>query len=169
MTFNTERLDLKPTTVEDAVFIHELFNSPGWIKYIGDRKVYTIGDAQTYINTKIRPQFEKLGYGNYTIVRTSDGAKIGSCGLYERDGLPCIDIGFAFLPEYAKKGYAFEAAHKLKEMAFDIFHLEELSAITSIENKASQRLLSKLGLHQNGTIRLPGDTVELLFYHIKNT
>ena len=47
--FETERLILKPTSEEDAEFIFELFNTPKWIKYIGDRNIKTLEDAKNYI------------------------------------------------------------------------------------------------------------------------
>lgn len=46
-TYETERLLLKPTDLEDAEFILQLLNSESFIKYIGDRNVRTIEDAET--------------------------------------------------------------------------------------------------------------------------
>ena len=93
--------------------------------------------------------------------------KIGCCGLYDREGLEGIDIGFAFLPEYEGKGFAFEAADKLKNVAFKEFGLHALSAITSKHNVASQRLLEKLGLTLVGTTALPSANEELLLFKIE--
>lgn len=52
------------------------------------------------IAQKITPQFEKHGFGHFTVIRQSDNSKIGSCGLYDREGIEGIDIGFGFLPQY---------------------------------------------------------------------
>jgi len=79
--FETERLILKPTSIEDAEFIFELLNTPKWIKYIGDRNIKTIENARGYIKTKMLPQLRKLGYSNYTLIRKADNCKIGTCGL----------------------------------------------------------------------------------------
>ena len=165
--FETERLILKPTSEEDAEFIFELFNTPKWIKYIGDRNIKTVEDAKDYIKTKMLPQLKRLGYSNYTLIRKSDNDKIGTCGLYDRDGLEGIDIGFAFLPKYERKGYAFESANKLKNVAFNEFEITEINAITVKDNISSQKLLEKLGLKLNGTTKLPDDDEELLLYKIK--
>jgi len=143
-SYETEHLILKPTTVEDATFFLELYNTPDWIKYIGDRNIKTKEDAATFIRKKIMPQFERVGYSNYTVIQKSDGAKIGSCGLYDRDGLEGVDIGFAFLPDYYKQGYGFESAAKIKELAFQKFNLTKLKAITVHYNVASINLLIKL-------------------------
>ncbi len=165
--FETERLLLKPTSVADAEFILELMNTPKWIEYIGDRNVKSIASAKAYIVNKMMPQLQRLGYSNYTIVRKSDNAKIGTCGLFDREGLDGIDIGFAFLPAYRKKGYAFEATHKLKNMAFNEFGIPELSAITAKNNSASQALLEKLGLKRSATTKLPKEDKEVLIYKLK--
>lgn len=164
----TERLILRPTSEEDAEFIFELLNSPKWLKYIGDRNIKSVESAKEYIKTKMLPQLKRLGFSNYTLIRRSDNIKIGTCGLYDREGLEGIDIGFAFLPEYEKKGYAFESANKLKNVAFDEFGINEIIAITTKDNISSQKLLEKLGLKLNGTTKLPNDDEELLFYKIKN-
>lgn len=166
-TFTTERLLLKPTLEEDAVFIYALMNTPKWLKYIGDRNIQSVEDAENYIKIKMLPQLERLGYGNYTLIKKATQEKIGTCGLYDREGLDGIDIGFAFLPEYERKGYALEAATKLRDVAFGEFGVTEINAITVHENISSQRLLEKLGLTFQRTIKLPDDEEELLFYTIK--
>ena len=166
-TYSTKRLNLKPTSKEDAPFILELFNTPKWKLFIGDRNLHSVSDAEAYIQNKMTPQLERLGFSNYTLIRKSDGVKVGTCGLYDRDGLDGIDIGFALLPAYERQGYTFEAATKLLEIAFNDFGYEKVSGITVKENIASQRLLEKLGLKQIGTTRIPNDSVELLLYQGK--
>jgi len=163
-TFETERLILRPTQEEDAPFTLELLNTPKWIQFIGDRKVYNLEDAVKYIQEKIHPQYERLGYCNYTVIRKADGAKLGSCGLYDREGIEGVDIGFAFLPDYEKMGYGYEAAQKVMSIGFDIFKIERMKAITTKENLASQKLLKKLGMKFSKFVRLPNDEEELMLY-----
>jgi len=167
-TYQTERLLLQATSIDDASFILALVNTPKWIKYIGERNVHTEADAKNYIQEKILPQMARLGFGNYTMIRKSDGAKLGTCGLYDRDGLEGIDIGFALLPDYEKMGYAFEAAQKVKSLAFDTFGIKTMVGITSKKNLASQKLLLKLGLQLAGTTILPNDTEELFLYRLNS-
>jgi len=164
--YETKRLILKPTDLDDAEFVLSLLNSPKWIENIGDRNVHNKTAAENYIKTKMITQFEKLGYGNNTVIRKSDGAKMGSCGLYDREGLDGVDIGFAFLPEYEGMGYATEAALKVKTLAFSIWNIDKLLAITTKNNLSSQKLLEKLGMRLNGTTTIPGDKEELLLYEL---
>ncbi|WP_235894429.1 GNAT family N-acetyltransferase [Flavobacterium zepuense] len=163
-SFETERLLLVPTSVDDAAFILELLNSPKWIQFIGDRNVTTPEEAKAYIENRMMPQLHRLGYGNYTILRKHDRAKIGSCGLYDREGLDGIDIGFALLPAFEKLGYAFEAVNRIKEFAVNDLHLSQISGITTKDNISSQNLLVKIGLRFEKYVTIPNDTEELCLY-----
>jgi len=167
-SFETERLLLKPMSKDDAPFLLELLNSPKWIKYVGDRNIHSIEEAASYIKIKMAPQLKKLGFSNYTVIRKTDNAKLGSCGLYDREGIEGVDIGFAFLPQYEKMGYAFESANKMKALAFNQFNLKQISAITTKENKDSQKLLEKLGLKYIKIINIPDDNEDLLLYELRN-
>ena len=63
-TYETERLTLRPMTIEDAEFFMELVNTEKWLKFIGDRNVKDIKAAENYIKERMYPQYEK-GYYNY--------------------------------------------------------------------------------------------------------
>ncbi|GAA4830146.1 GNAT family N-acetyltransferase [Algivirga pacifica] len=163
-SIETERLVLRSTKEEDAPFVLQLMNTPKWIQNIGDRKIYTEEAAQKHILEKMKPQFERLGYGNYTIIRKKDGAKLGFAGLYDREGVEGVDIGFGLLPEYEGQGYAYEASKVLMEKAFKDFGLKVIKGIVNPDNLASQRLLEKLGLRQVEKIKLGEEGSEVLLY-----
>lgn len=78
----------------------------------------------------------------------------------KRDYLDDHDIGFAFLPQYAKKGYAYEAVKAVLDLALK--HYPVLLATTISENKNSIALLSKLGLQYERTIKIENE--KLLIY-----
>ncbi|MFV8225200.1 GNAT family N-acetyltransferase [Christiangramia aquimixticola] len=162
--FETERLWIRPTSTEDAKFVFELFNSPKCLRFIGDRNIHNIDKARLYIEDKMLPQFERLGFSSYTVVQKSDEKKIGACGLYDREGIEGIDLGFAFLREFEKKGYAMEAASFLVKAAKTYFNLKELSAITVEENSGSQKLLEKLGFEFIEFTTIPNDPAKLMLY-----
>ncbi len=167
-TFETERLLLRPTHIEDAEYLLKLLNSPKWLEFIGDRNVHSLEDAEAYIKEKMLPQYERLGYGNYMVIRKADGAKMGNCGLYDRDGLEAVDIGFAFLPDYEQQGYAYESARCILDAAFNEFKIPLIAAITTKANSGSQKLIEKLGLTFKKIINLPDDPEDLMLYEIKN-
>jgi hypothetical protein len=64
----TERLYLRALNLEDAAFILELVNSPGWLKYIGYRNINTIEDAQNYLLDGPLKSYSMNGFGLWCIV-----------------------------------------------------------------------------------------------------
>lgn len=166
--FESERLLIRPTLEQDAELIYKLMNTPKFIKYVGDRELNSIEDAEKYIKDKMLPQLNTHGYSNYSLITKSDGTKVGTCRLYDRDGVDGIDIGFGLLTQYEGQGYAYEAASRLIKVAIEEFEIEEIKGITSKENISSQQLLEKLGLEVVGTTTLPNDNEELLLYKLKN-
>ena len=165
-SFESDRLTIRPTTEADAELVYELMNTPKFIQFVGDRGINSCVEAKNYIKTKMLPQLHSLGYSSYTLVTKVDGSKIGTCGLYNREGVDGIDIGFGLLPAYERLGYAYEAASILLQAAFTDFGIMEIKAITAKDNVSSQRLLEKLGLALIGTTTLPNDTEEILLYTI---
>ena len=163
-SFETERLVLKPFAVSDAAFLLTLLNSPKWLQFIGDRNVHTEEEAVDYIKVRMISQLDRLGFGNNLVIRKEDNTPMGACGLYERPGLPMVDIGFAFLPEFEGKGYGYEAASCLMQAGKEVFKLKKVCAIATRENTVSQKLLGKLGLLFVKNILMEGDKEELMYY-----
>ena len=118
-SFQSERLIIRPTLEQDAELIYQLMNSPKFIKYVGDRQIYSVKDAEKYIQDKMLPQLHSLGYSNYSLINKKNGAKIGICGLYDREGLDGIDIGLGILPPYEGLGYAFESSSRIIKAGFE--------------------------------------------------
>ena len=166
-SFETERLLIQPTTELDASFILELINTPKWVEYMGDYKVYTHNDVLKYIHDGITIPLNKYGYSDFTVIRKSDGVKLGTCGLYHREGIGGVDLGFAFLPQYEKQGYAFESASKLKEIAFEHFKLDKINSITTASNDSAQKLMRKLGFSYLNRINIPQNHREYLLYQLE--
>ena len=166
-SFQSERLIIRPTLEQDAELIYQLMNSPKFIKYVGDRQLYSLEDAEKYIQDKMLPQLHSLGYSNYSLINKKNGAKIGICGLYDREGLDGIDIGFGILPPYEGIGYAFESSSRIIKAGFEELEISEIKAITNKENISSQYLLVKLEFELKGTIMLPNENDELLLYKIE--
>lgn len=164
ITFETERLTLRTVSTDDADLILRLYNEPKFIEFIGDKNIRSLEDAGKYITEKFHPHIEQFGFGNYVIIRKTDGIKLGTVGVFGREGLDAHDIGFALLPEFEGGGYAFEAAQRIFDAAFSEFGLKKISAITTQGNFRSQKLIEKLGLKFVKTVRLPDDDEELRYY-----
>lgn len=159
----TERLVLRRVTVEDGEFILELLNDPAWLRFIGDRGVRSLDAARDYISKTLVSMYDRLGFGLYLTELKGEGVPVGICGLIKRDSLEDVDIGFAFLPEFRGKGYAYESASAVMEYARRTFALGRLVAITSPDNHVSARLLEKLGFSFERMIKLSDDDEVRLF------
>ena len=160
----TERLLLKKFQLEDAAFVLELVNTPAWLQYIGDRSVYSIEDAEKYLSDRLIASYATHGFGFYNVWHKEKNCPIGMCGLVKRDHLECPDLGFAFLPIFVGKGYAFEASQAVLDFAKQQLRLVELCAITLPNNLPSNGLLKKLGFELKQNIQLPEDEEELYLY-----
>ncbi|MDQ2855212.1 MAG: GNAT family N-acetyltransferase [Acidobacteriota bacterium] len=162
--FETERLALRKLSLDDAGFILELLNDPSFLRFIGDKNVRTLEDARQYLVTGPLESYERLGYGLYLVALKPTGVPLGICGLIKRDALAAVDIGFAFLPEFRAKGYAFESAAAVKDYGLNVLGLDCLLAITNPDNTGSIRVLEKIGLRFERMIRLAPDNPEIRLY-----
>ncbi len=161
---DTDRLILRKFSVEDARFVLELVNTPGWLRFIGDRGLREIKDAEHYILERILSCYEIFGFGMYLVELKDRSIPIGMCGLIKREILEHVDIGFAFLPAHVGKGYALEAASATISYAKDILGLIKLVAITNTDNLSSVKLLKKLGMNFQKMIKLPAEKEEIMLF-----
>ena len=160
----TQRLLISKFTIADAPFFLELVNTPHWIKYIGDRNIKTVTQAEQRITNGHIKSYETHGFGFYKLNLIENNKPIGTCGLIKRDTLEHADVGFALLPEYEGKGYGFEASEVILKVAKDEFKLETILAITLATNKPSINLLEKLGLSFKKMIKPFEDDEELMLF-----
>jgi ribosomal-protein-alanine N-acetyltransferase len=145
MIAQTDRIIIQRLVLQDAPFIVQLLNTPGWLKYIGDRGVKNISDAENYLLKGPLDSYEKNGFGLWMVMRKEDLRPIGMCGILKRDTLEFPDLGFAFLPEFTGQGYATESIKVILRVAATDFRLSTLSAITTPDNIDSQKALAKCG------------------------
>ena len=158
MILRTPRLVVRELTSADAPFILTLLNDPDFIGHIGDRGVRTADEAVEYIERGPRASYRQHGFGLWLVELPGPPTPIGICGVLKRDALPEPDIGFAFLPAYRSRGYAFEAASAVRDFARDALGLPRLLAIVSPANVSSIRLLERLGFAFEQPMVMPGET-----------
>lgn len=139
----TSRLELRVLDMRDRHWILELVSGADWIRNIGDRGVRTLADAEAYIS-RIQDSHARQGYSFYGVYSRETGEGLGICGMTKRDELPLPDLGFAFLPKFYRRGYAYEAAGAVLAHARDVLGMREIAAIVSPGNVGSIRLLEKL-------------------------
>ncbi|NVK21909.1 MAG: GNAT family N-acetyltransferase [Kangiellaceae bacterium] len=144
----------------DVEFIFDLYNQPSFKENIGERGIDTLEDAANAIRHN-QHHYTNLGYWLYTIELNQTGEQVGINGLVKREQLEHPDIGFAFLPQFWRLGYAHESSLAILDHAKNL-SLKTVLAITSPQNQASQALIRKLGFESRGQTQLDeNDTVNL--------
>lgn len=160
----TDRLLLRKLTVNDDAFMLDLLNQPAFIQFVGDRGVRTLHDARKYISTRIIASYKKYDFGLYLTSLKEDQTPIGICGLVKRPALRDVDIGFAFLPQYWLKGYAFESAAAVMDYAKNTLGIKRVVGVVAPDNPGSIRVLERIGLRFERMIKLSEDDIELKLF-----
>jgi [ribosomal protein S5]-alanine N-acetyltransferase len=162
----TERLRIRHFDGADAPFILELLNEPSWLKYIGDKGIHTVIEAQRYLENGPVAMYVRFGFGLYLVELKERGEALGMCGLIKRDTLPHVDLGFAFLSRFCGNGYAYESACAVIAYANKQLGIDRIVAITKPGNRASIHLLRKLGFTLERA-DLPIGDEEVMLYGIE--
>ncbi len=161
---NTTRLSLSPLSENDNKFILELVNTDGWLTYIGNRNINNEIDAIAYIQ-RINAN-ENVIY--WTVKLNHNNETIGIITYIKRDYLDHHDIGFAFLPRFHNKGYAFEAAQMILNFLKADKKFTTILATTIPENVSSIQLLKKLGLSFEKEITINDEVLHVYNSSIAN-
>lgn len=153
----TERLLIKPLSANDNSFIMELVNTEEWIKFIGNRNVTTPVQADAYIQKILTG--ENIFY--WVVLLEETRQPVGVITFIKRNYLQHHDIGFAFLPRFFGKGYAYEAAAAVLNSIVSTNILTQILATTIPQNKSSIRLLEKLGLSYQKQIAVENEMLHV--------
>ena len=72
---------------------------------------------------------------------------VGRAGLrvLELESEKVIEVGYVLMPDFWNKGFATEMAAASVEVGFEVIKLKELVCFTSTTNKASQKVMEKVG------------------------
>jgi [ribosomal protein S5]-alanine N-acetyltransferase len=143
LRLETDRLTLRMASLLDAPFIQRLLNDPDFIQNIGDRGVRDLHSAEQYIRDRLLLSYEKNGFGLLIVQEKMSQEALGLAGLVKREGLDGI-----------------------RDDARNHLNLPKLLGITVRENLPSIRVLEKVGMTFDRTIRLPNDEKELLLYSL---
>lgn len=165
----TDRLLLEAFTLEDAPFILQLVNEPGFHRYIGDRGVRTLDAARQYLRERVIDSYARYGFGLWRVSSKIDGTPVGMCGLLQRDFLKDVDIGYALLETMQGHGYASEAAAGTLAYARTALGLTQVKAIVAPDNARSIHLLTGLGFVQETTMAWPGSAETVVVYGLSLT
>lgn len=161
---SSPRLQLQLLRPDDHAFMRILVNTPGWIRFIGDRNVHSEADARAYVE-RIRNTPNLY----YWVARLLDEeTPIGVVSFLKRDYLPHFDIGFAFLPEYQGQGYATEGAQAVLDMVSGQPECQPVLATLLPDNVSSIKVLERLGLRFERTLEAGGDVLHIYSTAVEN-
>ncbi|MEM6555176.1 MAG: GNAT family N-acetyltransferase [Pseudomonadota bacterium] len=140
-TLESERLVLRSYRVDDFEAFAQYFASP--------RSVYTDGpigrEAAWDLFTAGAGRWMLVGYGAWTVELRSTGGAIGLVSLNTPITLPDPELGWILWDGFEKQGYAYEAAMKARQFAFDRLQWPSIVSGIHVENTASIRLAERLG------------------------
>ena len=141
--FESDRLRFRETSKADAKTMFELNSDPDVMRYTGDIYWNSIEEAEQFLANYA--DYERNNMGRWATIRKKDGAMLGWCGLkLHADGM--VDLGYRFFKKYWNQGYATEAGQATLQYGFDRLRLKEIVGQVVPENRASIRVLEKVGM-----------------------
>lgn len=143
----TERLILKPLTLEDASSMFEYASDPEVSKYTLWHPHQSLEDSKSFIRSVLERIKHPNDLGTYGIfLKENLNQVIGTI----RIGVDKSDIEgeltYALSRAFWQKGLTYEAAQHLVNIAFKEKGLEHIYAMIATENLASKALIQKLGM-----------------------
>ncbi|HSS78918.1 MAG TPA: GNAT family N-acetyltransferase [Thermoanaerobaculia bacterium] len=164
----TDRLILQRFTASpsESEFALRLLNEPSYLQNIGDKGVRTLEQASTYLLDGPIKSYQLHGHGLYLVVLKDSLQPVGICGLLKRDQFPDADLGYAFLPEFWSRGFAYEAASAVVGYGQRSLKLPKLIALVAPGNSPSIKLLEKLGFTYSGQVRMEPSGSDAAVYEL---
>lgn len=164
--FETQRLLLKPATLNDTKTLHSIFVDPYVRKYLCDDTIFTMQQIEEMLleNQKL---FDQENLGLWFIQTKPDLEIIGFVGLWYFFDEDQPQLIYALLPAATQKGYAAEAAAKLVDYCFNTLGYGYLTASTNKSNLASQNVATRLGMKLVKEQMIEGQS--LLFFRLEKS
>jgi RimJ/RimL family protein N-acetyltransferase len=152
-TLITERLLLRPLTLADAPDVQRL---------AGEREIaattaaiphpYPDGAAEAWIETHAG-RFARGEGAAFAVTRRADGALLGVVGLEINAEMQRAELGYWIGKPYWNQGYCTEAAAAVVRFALLDLGLRRVFARHFSRNPASGRVMQKIGMRHEGTLR----------------
>ncbi len=141
----TARLLLRPLGPEDLEAVHAYASDPENCRYTMGLPNDTLAETAAFL-AEAAEAWAKERPDRYEFAVILDGAVIGSVALELRRGGDGGYLGWILDKRYWRRGYALEAARAVVDFAFRELGLERLTAQCDERNRASWRLMEKLGM-----------------------
>jgi RimJ/RimL family protein N-acetyltransferase len=148
LVFASERLIVRELQDEDLAAFHALCSDPAIVEYMGDGEPLTLEQTQSWLEIS-KKNYQKQGFGCFAITSRENGQLIGFGGLVHPPGnnTSTVEIIYAFKQSCWGQGLASEFARAMVETGFQRWHLPSIEASIDPANKASLRVMQKIGMH----------------------
>lgn len=152
-TLETERLILRKMTLEDAEDMFEYASDPDVAKYTTWDAHQSIKDSRLFLKIVVE-RYKNRQITDWGIVHKGDEKLIGTCGFAECHLFHSrAEIGYALSRKYWSQGYMSEAVTAIIKLGFQTMNLNRIEARCDVENIASARVMEKVGMQFEGTLR----------------
>ena len=143
----TERLILRPMTLDDFNFMRELDIDVRVCQYLGNGQIKTPEETKAGINRTLS-DYEKYGLSLYIAEDKVTGDLLGRAGLkpWNLETGFHWEVGYTFAHTYWGKGYATEAARYLTRHAFQSLNADHVISLIQPKNTSSIRVAQKVGM-----------------------
>lgn len=163
----TERLLLRPVTLEDAEGMYEYSSNEETTYFVSYNQYQSIDDAYFSIANFFMDQ----PLGKYGIELKKEKKFIGTIGIHVESQKMNAEIGYILNPKYHRKGYMTEAGRALLALGFEKMELEKIYALCDSRNVASAGVMKKLGMKQEAhrrhhSLSKDGEWIDMLEYAI---
>ena len=149
----TERLVLRRVTLEDLEDIYFYGSNDDVSKYVTWDTHRTISDTKEYIEFVLR-QYENKRLAPWGIEYKEKGKLIGTIDfVWWKPNHNIAEIGYVISQDYWGKGITTEAAKEIMKFGFERMDLIRIQARCLEENIGSQRVMEKIGMSYEGTMR----------------
>ena len=149
----TERLRIDPFTMEDAEGFLALYGDPGVMKYLPVPPLADIEAARFLLATYVA-RIETGEQFRWAIRTHDDDTIIGALKLDTPNNKErASEVGYMLAKEAWGKGYATEAMHALAGYAFTALNRHYLEALIYADNRASRKVVERLGFKLEGYFR----------------
>lgn len=155
----SERLSFQPFTEQDFDDLHRILSNPQTCQYLPGGKPYTEEQVLKWLHYFIKSFSIDKKHVIYAIRLHKNPRIIGYCGCNFVPEFNTNEIKYILHPDYFGHGYATEAAEMMKQIAKE-FHFDTLVGLADSRNKASQRILEKIGYVYKKTIDIWGETMK---------
>jgi RimJ/RimL family protein N-acetyltransferase len=139
----TERLLLRPLEQDDLGEYAAIMADPEVVRYLGGAPM-TRDEAWRHIALMLGHE-QLRGWTNNAVVEQATGRLLGRCGLWQPEGWPGVEVGWAFGRFAWGHGFATEAAVAWRDWAFANLDVDELVSVIHRDNERSKRVAERIG------------------------